>query len=145
MNGMKIVLMRRWDVEQGKPDVLHTAVASLSISIYSCEVVLSRIYVHLFSRAPNKGCHTIGLFCRKTSALPVGACPSLPLCPTRADVTSLSVPSMVSDLIQSSAAQRHRLDALMFGGAAAPTHLYAKAAHAFPGALMCVPPRVATR
>ncbi|KII94769.1 hypothetical protein PLICRDRAFT_693101, partial [Plicaturopsis crispa FD-325 SS-3] len=84
MNGMKIVLMRRWDVEQ--------AVRSFSPAFM---LILQE---------------DIGI--------------------------AGGVPSMVSDLIQSSAARRHRLDALMFGGAAAPTQLYAKATHAFPGALM---------
>ena len=53
------------------------------------------------------------------------------------DLLSLSVPSMVSDLVSSSASG-HPLEALMFGGAPPPDWLTAEAKKAFPTAVSYV-------
>lgn len=70
-----------------------------------------------------------------------GGYASLCLCLMKELTVLFSVPSMVSDLTESSL-PGYPLDALLFGGAPAPDQLAAQARRAFPSAIMLVRSRL---
>ena len=131
MNGMKIVLMRKWIPEEGVCLSLRHKTRGLELYLlkyYRCQVSNLRAARRVIANVCLVSSE------RRTFVWREG---QLIYAPANLRLTRSSVPAMVSDLMDSSLAG-YSLEGLFFGGSPAPDVLTTRAKQVFPKAQLCV-------